>query len=244
MNHDFDTAYRALEQRMKALAETDGQVYLPNPQPPAPVQYVLICMEPSLRGWADSEQEAKSKVEAGFRNFLASTLEINILHFCARSYLCGPADSYHITDISKGAMWTHQAKYERRQRWDRWFPLLLDEIDLCATADAQFIAVGREVANYLADNFAKPFTHVIHYSPEARGARKAAIVNHRAGFERFKHSVSIKDTVVAAQATFCRANLRVDLRERWLGELERRQLTDSHRQLIFHYKTKFEATRN
>jgi hypothetical protein len=27
-----------------------------------------------------------------------------ILHFCVRRYLCGPAQQYHITDFSKGAM--------------------------------------------------------------------------------------------------------------------------------------------
>jgi hypothetical protein len=243
MNRDFHTAYRALEQRMKALAETDGQVYLPNPEPLAPVRYVLICMEPSLAGWAKSQEEAKSKVAAGFQNFLASTLEINILHFCAQSYLCGTAERYHITDISKGAMWTDQAKHERRERWDRWFPLLLDEIDLCGTATTQFIAVGREVASYLAKQFAKPFTYVIHYSPEARGARKAFAIAHQNSFERFKDTVSIKDILAATEATFCRANLRVDLREQWLKKLARRNLTDSHRQLIFHYKTKFESMR-
>jgi len=44
----FDSAYRALEARMRALAETDGDVFLPNPKPLAPVQDVLICMEACL----------------------------------------------------------------------------------------------------------------------------------------------------------------------------------------------------
>jgi hypothetical protein len=30
---------------MKALAEDDGDVFLPNPEPLGTVQYVLICME-------------------------------------------------------------------------------------------------------------------------------------------------------------------------------------------------------
>ena len=243
MNRDFHTAYRALEQRMKALAEADRNVYLPNPDPAAPVQYVLICEDPSLRGWAKSQAEARVKVAAGYRNFLASTLEINILHFCARRYLCGPADSYHITDMAKGAMLSREADHDMRERWDRWFPLLLEEIELCAAPTAQFIAVGREVANYLAKRFAKPSTYVIHYSAEARGARKTFSSAHQASFERFKDTVSIKDILAATEATFCKANLRVDLREQWLKKLARRNLTDSHRQLIFHYKTKFESMR-
>src|SRR5262245_42288303 len=82
----FHAGYRELEERMKALVEADGDVFLPNPEPEGPVQYVLICMEPSLGRWARSADEARSKVEAGFRNFISS-MEDFILHFCARRYL-------------------------------------------------------------------------------------------------------------------------------------------------------------
>jgi hypothetical protein len=242
VNRDFHTAYRVLEQRMKAQAESDGHAYLPNPDPSAPVQYVLICEDPSLHGWAKNQEDARIKVAAGFRNFLAGSLEINILHFCVRQYLCGPADRYHLTDMAKGAMPSGEADHGRRDRWDRWFPLLLEEINLCAAPTAQFVAVGREVSNYLVDNFPRAFTHVIHYSPRVfPRTRQAAIAKHLAAFERFKDTVSIKDILAATEAMFCRANLRVDLRDRWLSQLAQRQLTDSHRQLIFHYKTKFES---
>jgi hypothetical protein len=91
---------------MKALAEADGDVFLPNSEPLGPVDYVFVCMEPSLGRWARSADEAKSKVDAGFRNFLPSD-EIAILHFCIREYLLEPAQRYHITDVSKGAMWSN-----------------------------------------------------------------------------------------------------------------------------------------
>jgi hypothetical protein len=68
---DFQAAYRNLEGRMKALAQADGDVFLPNSEPEGPVDYVFICMEPSLGRWARSAEEAESKVDAGFRNFLA-----------------------------------------------------------------------------------------------------------------------------------------------------------------------------
>jgi hypothetical protein len=52
----FHTAYRELEERMRALAEADGDVFLPNPEPLGPAHYVLIqpffCLEsfaPPLR---------------------------------------------------------------------------------------------------------------------------------------------------------------------------------------------------
>ena len=129
LDGNFHAAYRVLEERMKVLAETDGDVFLPNPEPEGPVQYVLICMEPSLGRWARSAEEARSKVDAGFRNFVNSIGDF-ILHFCARQYLCRPEESYHITDLAKGAMLVDHARRGRKERYDAWYPLLKDEIDL------------------------------------------------------------------------------------------------------------------
>ena len=109
VDDSFHASYRELERRMNALAEADGNIFLPNPEPEGPVQYVLICMEPSLGRWARSTDQARSKVEAGFRNFLSS-IEDFILHLCVRRYLCAPEQRYHITDVSKGAMLVGRAR--------------------------------------------------------------------------------------------------------------------------------------
>jgi hypothetical protein len=37
IDEDFQAAYRKLEARMKALAEADGDVFLPNSEPLGPV---------------------------------------------------------------------------------------------------------------------------------------------------------------------------------------------------------------
>jgi hypothetical protein len=44
----FRASYEYLEARMKARSEADGDVFLPNPEPLGPVEYVFVCMEPSL----------------------------------------------------------------------------------------------------------------------------------------------------------------------------------------------------
>ena len=80
----FHHAYRDLEGRFRALAETDGDVYLPNVEPPGRVAYVFIAMEPSLGRWARSPHEARAKVAAGFRNFVADEVgddHIAVLRF-------------------------------------------------------------------------------------------------------------------------------------------------------------------
>ena len=105
----FRAAYHDLEARMKALAEVDGDVFLPNPEPSEPVEYLLVCMEPSLARWASSPDDARAEVEAGFRNFVFS-IEDFILHFCIRQYLCAAMERYHITDVSKGAMTVKRAR--------------------------------------------------------------------------------------------------------------------------------------
>jgi hypothetical protein len=144
----FHAAYRRLEERMNSLAHTEADVFLPNPEPEGPVHYVFICMEPSLGRWARSADEARSKVEAGFRNFLYS-IEDYIFHFSIRRYLCKSTERYHITDLSKGAMLVQRAGPAREDRYDRWYPLLEDEINLVATPNACIVAVGKIVSRYL-----------------------------------------------------------------------------------------------
>jgi len=99
----FITQMRELEQEFAAAAAVDGDVYLPNFTPSGPVDAVLIGMEPSLGWWARTPAEAAAKIAAGFRNFMWSPEDF-ILHYAARRSLCSAAETYHVTDISKGAM--------------------------------------------------------------------------------------------------------------------------------------------
>ena len=148
----FFEAYRELEQRMKALASADGDVFLPNPEPEAPVHYVLVCMEPSLGRWAPDPNAATSRVESGFRNFLPSD-EVALLHFCVRRYLCRPGERYHLTDFSTGAMPVERAGPDRVERYRRWFSLLMEEISLVARPDARIIAARRQLFLPVGDNY-------------------------------------------------------------------------------------------
>ena len=209
---------------MKARADADDDVFLPNAEPDGPVSYVLICMEPSF-SWARSAEEGRRKVELGFRNFLAS-MEISILRFCARRYLCGPGERYHITDLSKGAMPVRGAGQERAPRYDRWLPLLEEEIELVATPTARMIAVGSLVAEHLARlGFRRPVTRVIHYSGQAARARIAGTVGREEAFQAFLGSVSLADVVAMAEDAFEASGVPEDMRDEELAKLRRSQLT-------------------
>jgi hypothetical protein len=112
-----------------------------------------------------------------------------ILHFCIRQYLCAPTERYHITDISKGAMWVTRAGVARTQRYHRWYGLLMEELDLVAPSGTSIMAVGNVVAQYLVRReFPRPFTRVLHYSGQAAPARAAAIVGHEDRAEAFRRS--------------------------------------------------------
>jgi hypothetical protein len=200
-------------------------------------------MEPSLGWWARSPEEGRAKIGAGFRNFVSSPEDF-ILHFCVRHYLCAPQQRYHLTDLSKGAMLVDRANRARAHRYDRWFDLLLDEIALVAAPQARIIAVGDVVAKHLTRRrFARPFARVMHYSGQAALARKRGIAGREAALSEFAKRISMDDIVVTANSVLRWANVPQELRIEALVRLQRTQLTESRRQLMFIYRQAFEAIR-
>lgn len=122
---------RDLESKFAAAAAIDGDIYLPNFTPSGPVDAVLIGMEPSLGRWARTPENAAGMIVAGFRNFMWSPEDF-ILHYAARRFLCSAEQTYHITDVSKGAMNGDKANIDRRARYSRWAALLDEEVGLVA----------------------------------------------------------------------------------------------------------------
>lgn len=224
---------------MDALAEADGDVFLPNPEPSKPVDYVFVCMEPSLGRWARSPAEARAKIDAGFRNFVSSTEDF-LLHFSIREYLLEPNEAYHITDLSKGAMLVRRASSTRRDRYDRWYGLLLEELDIVAKPEAGVFAVGGAVAQHLIRRaFPRPFARVIHYSSLAARARVTGIARHEDEFERFKDSISIQRVASVAEDVL-NVSVPGQFRDATLARLKVQTLSESQRRLIFNYKLAFE----
>jgi hypothetical protein len=235
----FHEEYRDLEARFKALAEADGDVYLPNVEASGPVRYVFIAMEPSLGRWARSPQEARARVEAGFRNFVADqVVDVVLLHHAIRHYL--GTESYHLTDFSKGAMLTAHANIDRTERYDRWYQLLLAELALVGP-EAQIVAVGKVVASHLRER-GITFTPILHYSNLAGRARAAAVRGHESEFEAFRSSVSVEDVLATAEKVLelVPAEQREENR---LRPVTRTRLTTSELALLFAYKLAFTELR-
>ena len=233
-----EIAYEALELRMKELALCDGDVFLPNSRPKMPVSYVLICMEPSM-GRSTSET-VRNDVERGARNFLSS-MEDFIVHHCARTYLCRDTETYHITDISKGAMTVESAGAHREDRYHRWYNLLEEEIEIVADTRAPIICVGNLVHRFLS-NVQSPriLEQIMHYSPQAARKRNERVEGLPDSFEEFSLDFKKDDLIETARLVMREQSIPVYFQDLALNKLEAQSLTKSRKKLAFIYKNDFE----
>ncbi|MHC4937300.1 MAG: hypothetical protein ACYTGJ_13960 [Planctomycetota bacterium] len=239
----FIAAYRDLEQRMQALAEADGDVFVPNLTPHRPVEHVFICMEPSLGRWAKSVDEGRARVAEGMRNFLGS-IEDQILHYSSRHFLCADDERCFVTDLSKGAMLVKDANVERTRRYDRWYTLLLEELDLVARPGATILAVGTAVAKHLEPRrFPHPFTTILHYSGQAAKARRSAVDGLDDELEQLKHAVPHEKIIESAIKVLEESGVPESERSITLRMLQRSKMTHSRYQLLLAYKIAFESIR-
>ncbi len=227
-----ENAYSNLEQKFKDQVlrdklRTGMGVYLPNVQPKHIVDYIFVGMEPSFK-WADSVEDGEKKVEKGFRNFRTSEDAKSTLYLLTRSierFLLRGGESYHLTDLAKGAIPVKRADGDREQRYKEWYPLLLKEIEVVGKPGASIIVMGRDVEKFLRQNDLEGNTDrrlhdVMHYSAANVGNWKMEAEKDPEGFEAFKKG-------------------EFGERGRW-----RKDLAPSRMQLVFTYYKQFKGIRN
>lgn len=240
----FVTDYANLEDTFRSLAEEDGTIYLPNPSPAGPVDFIFIAMEPSMGRWAGASNEnARSWVSQGFRNFLLS-IDDFCFHYSVRKFLCGPGQSYHVTDISKGPMLVGKAGQNRRARWDKWYPSFVAEIKLVAKPSAKILTLGEKAAALLErKGFQNLDGTILHFSTNAVRWRKRAVEGREAEFKSFAASVAIRDVIIVAEAAMAEAQFPEVMRRQILNGLPT-ALSESQKQLMFTYKIAFEPLKS
>jgi hypothetical protein len=204
-------------------------VYLPNPEPLGSVDFVFIAMEPSLRPWARTREEAQRKVDAGHRCFFDPILRHSI-----RAYLLEPGQRYHITDVAKGAMLVADADGDRVARWARWHPLLLDEVRFLAAPGARAFAVGARVYKHLegCGDFPLPLAKILHYSAVAKQARARIAARHPVEYAAFRDELTYEDVLSNIEMEWATAPPENRTLERWR---RKRSLLEPDRQLAFAY---------
>ena len=211
-------------------------VYLPCVEPESQVDYIFVGMEPSF-GWAKSIEHAEKRIEKGFRNFhgprdgeerSALYTRKDRLPFFILSiehYLRQNGETYHLTDVSKGAMPEAVAALDRERRYKEWYPLLLKEIEMVGKPCAPVIAISRKVENFLKKRDLKgatgrPIYAVPHYSFNASASIKREADKDPEGFKAFQES-------------------EFDENSQWPSNL-----TLAKKRMLFVYKKRFEAIRN
>lgn len=246
----FDSTYEELKRMFKKEAAREDSVFIPLIRPEGPVDFVLVGMEPSLGSWASSDPqkaryEARKKLKQGFKNF-AWSMEDYILHFCVRRYLCRGGATYYITDLAKGAMYTKRAARERRERYERWYPILERELGLVAKPGAKIISIGNAVGSYLSEKAL--FGHagtILHYSSQASKSRKSEPSRQPTAYSEFSSSVELSHVVETAEDVLKEGKVHSELRAEILGRLQRSgSLSESRKMLMFTYRVRFERIRN
>ena len=226
--HNLERLFRAQVEKDKAHAiERVVQgwgVYLPCEEPENQVDYIIVGMEPSFK-WAEGVEHAEKKITGGFRNFGWPDNDREPLALFLRSikrFLCQAGETYHLTDVSKGAMPVTVAALDRARRYEEWYTLLQEEIAIVGKPGAPVIAIGKYVETFLQQrdlkgNTGRPLYAIQHYSLNASAYYKQEADRDPEGFEAFK-------------------NTEFDEGSRWAADLSL-----AKKQLVFAYKKQFEA---
>ena len=242
----FRQKYDALECKFEQQVERDNKkpsiesIYLPNFIPKGSADYILIAMEPSTG--VPGKDHAKPRQVA--RNFSWS-VEDFILHYSIRKWLCRDGHSYHLTDLAKGGMMTKLADKDRRLRYERWYPLLKEELQLLnKRQQTRIISIGKEVSDFLQKkSLCDSVERILHYSRNAAGHRDRAIASWRESFSEFSSSVDEDDFQESIMQVLTDADMDGYIGIRPEGD-GRHALTESRKKLMFHYKKRFSELRD
>ncbi len=234
----------------KELDIESESVYLPNPIFKSKVEYIFITMEPSLGHWAKGEKEAKEKIKKGFKNFLFSGEDF-CFHYSISEFL---SPSYYLTDISKIAMLTKNAKDLRNEIYPKCLDLLKDEIDIIGLSNAKIFFVGNIVEEFFRKNNLNEeikkrevLEKILHYSRRASKYRKKIPNLHQREFKNFSENLEFNDDDILefAENLLNENKLKEGMKNKILEKLERGKiLTNSRIELIFTYKKIFEIFKN
>ena len=196
-------AYKNLERQFKTQVKQDrpdlidwvkqrSGVYLPCKEPENQVDYIIVGMEPSF-GWANDIKDAEKKIAGGFRNFCPRNEKEPLALFilAIKRFLCQSGETYHLTDVAKGAMPVTVADLDRDRRYKEWYPLLLEEIAIVGKPGAPVIAIGNKVEAFLQRSGldkerGRSLHRVPHYSRQASRYHKDEARSDPVGFENFK----------------------------------------------------------
>ena len=214
--------------------------YLPSFAPLGPVDYVLVAMEPST-GVSGGHDGGDSGPALNF----SWSVEDFILHYCVRRYLCRSGESYQLTDLSKGSTTVKDAGLRRRARYERWYPLLRDELALLnKPGKTRLIAIGRVVEDFLSrKGLCEQVERVLHYGRAGAAHRVKEIQPWAGDFAEFLRRFDEQAFQSSVPEVLAGTPLSPWSDFRPEGGRPYR-LTESRMKLMFYYKNRFSELRD
>ena len=197
----FKQAYKELEEKFKARVDLDKHIhgveslFLPNVEPTGQVDYVLVGMEPGLNAMDLKTAEGRRSTRATFENW-GRCPQTNTLVFAVWKYLCGKDKTkYYFTDLAHGAMNGKLKGAQDHDRYERWYPLLEEELGLVAKPNAKVISIGNTASRFLAQKGLHGHAGMVaHPAPMGLGFAGKAIPANKERWDKFLRDTASKDT--------------------------------------------------
>jgi len=213
--------------------------YMPNPPICTKPKFCLIGMEPSLKWMEIEERQVENpssfpeKLRFERMNFLFSEEDF-ILHYCACYFLCKGEYKYYVTDISKGAMLTKNAGKQRTERYQRWLPLLKEEMQILG--NPIIISIGKAPAEFLQKNEVKTQDSIMHYSSQNSGRFKLdyTAFEDKESLQHIHHELRAFSIKLLEHLQF-----PSELLNKKVDRIFQDGLTDWKKGIYLHYKNKF-----
>ena len=189
----FGQAYSDLEDKFKSMVDLDDRchdiksLFLPNVEPTGQVDYVLVGMEPGLSGCDKDFETARKKIAEGKCENWGRCPQTSTLVFAVWKYLCGKDKTkYYFTDLAHGSMKAGSKGAKDQDKYERWYPLLEEELALVAKPNAKIISIGNTVSKFLAEKgLAGHAGMVAHPAPMGLGFAGKAIPGNKERWDKF-----------------------------------------------------------
>ena len=179
LKRTFEEQYDALQHQWRKRAKDHCHHYLKYLAPRGPVDFVLVGKMPSIgkKDAARTEPGCYPAIDPPHFNLHVSLGDL-ILNYGAHRHLCKPGETYYLTDLGKCAIPAGRAKGKRADdEFNKWYPMLLEELKLVAKKDATVVPVGGATGNFLKRQSDFPYRltePVLHWSRTAIIAAKMA----------------------------------------------------------------------
>ena len=227
----FARAYRELEDKFKAMVDEDKHIhgveslFLPNVKPTGRVDYVLVGMEPGLSGCDKDFETAKKKIAEGKCENWGRCPQTSTVVFAVWKYLCRKDKTkYYFTDLAHGSMKAGSKGAKDHDKYERWYPLLEEELALVAKPNAKIISIGNTVSKFLAEKGLHGQAGMVaHPAPMGLGFAGKEIPAHPELWKQFLKDTDPKDT------------------DKWPADVTP---TEPQLKLMFDYMIRFERIRN